>query len=149
MCVPCVTAAAPTIGPLLLLFLILIAGLLYGIGKMIPPIGLMLGLIAVGTWRFVTGAPMDKAIRQSDADYWDMMRAKGHRGPLVTRGVRATGRLLTVATVIGFLMSPVIAAITVGTLSLTIGGGAAYARRDRIRATTRRAVSSTRKALSR
>lgn len=141
MCIPCAAPAASGLGTLLLILLIVVASLGLALWRALPIIGFTLGGIGLALYRFFSGSVLEKPLRMSDADYWDMARAKGHRGPLVTRPVRAVTRTATVAVAVGLLTNWVVTLLILGTLTALTGGTAAYTRRDAIKAkVTRRAI---------
>lgn len=142
MCVPCAAPALPALGTILLIILFIVGSLAVGLWRALPVVGVTLAGIGIALHRFFSGAVLGKPLHMTDEDYWDMARRKGHRGPRVTRPVRAVSRVALSAVAVGLLTNWVVTVLIVGTLVALTGGAAGYTRRDTIKAKlTRRALT--------
>lgn len=149
MCVPCAAPLLPEIGTILLIILAIIAGLVVGLWRAIPYVGMTIAGLSIAAWRWVTGAALGKPVGRTDNEHWDTEVRQGRPGPRFTRPVRATARMSLVAIGIGLLWNPLAVALIAGSLSVTVSGLALYGRRDRIITTCRALPRRTRELVRR
>jgi hypothetical protein len=143
MCVPC-AAALPGLGEVLLFLLVVLGVLCWKAAKALPYVGIGLAVVAVALYRWLSGAVLSKPLRRTDDEHWDTAIRQGQRRPRFTRSVRAAGRILVTALIVGGLWNWVITALVAGSLSLTVSGVALYRRRDRVITTCRELTGRTR-----
>lgn len=130
MCIPCAAPALPGLGWILL---ILVGALLVGLWRLLPYAGVALTGAALIAYRWFTGSRVIKDLNETDEQVWDKVRAKGHKGPLVTRPVRAVTRTVATITTVALLTGVpfAIPAAVLVTLALGAGGVNAYRIREK------------------